>query len=209
MIDDHVFIDVGIRGVHAGLRGMSRILKVLIDDHPVAFRPTSGSLLGLEMIPIRAIDRIELIRGPASALYGANAFLGVLQIVTRRGGDVRGGSLAARAGLDTHRDTIEVLHMLGSTDLQVARLFQRRIAFDTLLGGAVGTAAALRADGNAFTSGLETAITILRSDFDATSADVEGALALLRELRSFEVAPERPDISGSLNLLRELQSGAR
>jgi uroporphyrin-3 C-methyltransferase len=69
--------------------------------------------------------------------------------------------------------------------------------------------AALRADGNAFTSGLETAITILRRDFDATSADVEGALALLRELRSFEVAPERPDISGSLNLLRELQSGAR
>jgi len=51
--------------------------------------------------------------------------------------------LAARAGLDTHRDTIEVLHMLGSTDLQVARLFQRRIAFDTLLGGLVGTVLAL------------------------------------------------------------------
>ncbi|MCW4462294.1 permease [Sphingomonas sp. BT-65] len=51
--------------------------------------------------------------------------------------------LAARGGLDTHRDTIAVLHMLGSTDMQVARLFQRRIAFDTLLGGALGTAAAL------------------------------------------------------------------
>lgn len=46
--------------------------------------------------------------------------------------------LAARSGLDTHRDTIEVLHMLGSTDMQVARLFQRRIAFDTLVGGALG-----------------------------------------------------------------------
>jgi cell division transport system permease protein len=51
--------------------------------------------------------------------------------------------LAARAGLDTHRDTIEVLQMLGSTDLQVARLFQRRIAFDTLAGGAVGTVVGL------------------------------------------------------------------
>ncbi|MFZ5747097.1 MAG: cell division protein FtsX [Pseudomonadota bacterium] len=50
--------------------------------------------------------------------------------------------LAARSGLDTHRDTIEVLHMLGSTDVQVARLFQRRIALDTLLGGALGTALA-------------------------------------------------------------------
>jgi uroporphyrin-3 C-methyltransferase len=68
--------------------------------------------------------------------------------------------------------------------------------------------AALRADSSAFMSGLETAITILRRDFEAASADVEGALALLGELRSFEVAPERPDLSGSLTLLRELQSRA-
>lgn len=51
--------------------------------------------------------------------------------------------LAARAGLETHRDTIEVLHMLGSTDVQVARLFQRRIALDTLVGGLLGTGLAL------------------------------------------------------------------
>lgn len=51
--------------------------------------------------------------------------------------------LATRAGLDTHRETIDVLHMLGSTDLQVARLLQRRIARDTLLGGAIGTLGAL------------------------------------------------------------------
>lgn len=51
--------------------------------------------------------------------------------------------LVARSGLDTHRDTIEVLHMLGSTDVQVARLFQRRIAFDTLLGGLVGATVAI------------------------------------------------------------------
>ena len=51
--------------------------------------------------------------------------------------------LAARSGLDTHRDTIDVLHMLGSTDVQVARLFQRRIALDTLTGGAIGAVGAL------------------------------------------------------------------
>lgn len=50
--------------------------------------------------------------------------------------------LAARAGLETHRATIEVLHMLGSTDVQVARLFQRRIALDTLIGGLLGTVCA-------------------------------------------------------------------
>jgi uroporphyrin-3 C-methyltransferase len=66
--------------------------------------------------------------------------------------------------------------------------------------------AALRADRQAFTSGLETAIAILRRDFDAASVDVEGALALLGELRSFEIDPERPELSRSLNLLREQRS---
>ena len=47
--------------------------------------------------------------------------------------------LAVRAGLETHRDTIAILHMLGSTDVQVARLFQRRIALDTLIGGVIGS----------------------------------------------------------------------
>ena len=46
--------------------------------------------------------------------------------------------LAARAALDTHRGTIEVLHLMGATDVQVARLFQRRIALDALFGGLVG-----------------------------------------------------------------------
>ena len=46
--------------------------------------------------------------------------------------------LAARAALDIHRGTIEVLHLMGATDVQVARLFQRRIALDALFGGLVG-----------------------------------------------------------------------
>jgi cell division transport system permease protein len=51
--------------------------------------------------------------------------------------------LAARAGLEAHRGTIEIMHMLGSTDVQVARLFQRRIARDAAVGGAIGGIAAL------------------------------------------------------------------
>ena len=50
--------------------------------------------------------------------------------------------LAARAALDTHRGTIEVLHLMGATDVQVARLFQRRIALDALFGGGIGLVAA-------------------------------------------------------------------
>jgi cell division transport system permease protein len=51
--------------------------------------------------------------------------------------------LAARAGLETHRHTIEVMHMLGATDVQVARLFQRRLARDAALGAIAGAVAGL------------------------------------------------------------------
>lgn len=134
VVDDHVFVDVGVRGVHGGLRGQSRIIKVLIDGFPLSFRPTSGNLLGLEMIPIRAIDRIELLRGPASALYGANAFLGVLQIVTRRGGDVRGGSITARAGVSS-----------GVIDVAGGSTAHPSVAGDVILGTQSGRASILLA----------------------------------------------------------------
>ena len=50
--------------------------------------------------------------------------------------------LAARGALDTHRFTIEVMHGIGATDLQVTRLFQRKIAIDAFVGSVAGAAAA-------------------------------------------------------------------
>ena len=50
--------------------------------------------------------------------------------------------LAARGALDTHRSTIDVMHGIGATDLQVTRLFQRKIAIDALIGSLVGAAVA-------------------------------------------------------------------
>ena len=50
--------------------------------------------------------------------------------------------LAARGALDTHRPTIDVMHGIGATDLQVAHLFQRKIAIDALIGSLAGAAAA-------------------------------------------------------------------
>lgn len=46
--------------------------------------------------------------------------------------------LAVRSTLNTHRGTIEIMHLMGGTDVQAARLFQRRVALDALLGGFVG-----------------------------------------------------------------------
>lgn len=50
--------------------------------------------------------------------------------------------LAARGALDTHRFTIEVMHGIGATDVQVTNLFQRKIAIDAFAGSIAGAAAA-------------------------------------------------------------------
>lgn len=51
--------------------------------------------------------------------------------------------LAARSALGANRDTIEIVHLLGGTDAQIARVFQRAIGFDAAGGGAVGLALAV------------------------------------------------------------------
>jgi cell division transport system permease protein len=50
--------------------------------------------------------------------------------------------LAARGALDTHRFTIEVMHGIGATDIQVTHLFQRKILIDALAGSLAGAFAA-------------------------------------------------------------------
>lgn len=51
--------------------------------------------------------------------------------------------LAVRNALGSNRDTIEIVHLLGGTDAQIARIFQRAIGFDAALGGTVGLALGL------------------------------------------------------------------
>jgi cell division transport system permease protein len=50
--------------------------------------------------------------------------------------------LAARGAFDTHRTTIQVMHGIGATDLQITHLFQRKIALDAFTGSMVGGLAA-------------------------------------------------------------------
>lgn len=86
---------------------------------------------------VRIDDNAQWL-APLASLIGALKWLAaglVLLMVGATGATV---VLAARAALDTHRETIEILHLMGATDVQVARLFQRRIALDALFGGLVG-----------------------------------------------------------------------
>jgi outer membrane receptor for ferrienterochelin and colicins len=97
--DDHILPNVAVRGVTGGLRAESGVIKVMIDGRSVAYRSTSGNWLGVELIPLGSIQQIEIIRGPASALYGADAFLGVVNIITLRGDEARPVRAKATVGV--------------------------------------------------------------------------------------------------------------
>lgn len=62
-------------------------------------------------IPPETIERIEIIRGPMSSLYGSDAMGGVINIITKKAGDRWGGSL--RAGAEINADSIRGNDYLG------------------------------------------------------------------------------------------------
>ncbi len=99
LIDDHILPNAGVRGVTGGLGAESGVIKVMIDGRSVAYRSTSGNWLGVELVPLESVEQIEIIRGPASALYGADAFLGVVNIITSSPEQVRPVRAKVAAGL--------------------------------------------------------------------------------------------------------------
>jgi len=75
----------GVRGVSIPRDSGTRIL-VLLDGHTMN-NPwsASGKIDELLTLPVEAIERVEVIRGPASSMYGSNAFLAVVNIISRKG----------------------------------------------------------------------------------------------------------------------------
>ncbi len=81
-----------------------RRMLVLIDGRS-QYQPALARVLWNDMpVAIEDIERIEVTRGPASAAYGANAFQGVINIITRHPRDVQGVTVATRAGNNGVRD---------------------------------------------------------------------------------------------------------
>jgi outer membrane receptor for ferrienterochelin and colicins len=90
--NDHLSYNYSARGVNGGMRAWNKIMKVMIDGQPTSFRPSTANFMGDELIPMDAVERIEVVSGPGSALYGANAFLGVVNIITKSGDKLAGGT---------------------------------------------------------------------------------------------------------------------
>jgi len=77
--------------------------------------------VNLDAIPLESVERIEIVRGNASVLYGDNATSGVINIVTKSGFDQTQSSVKAHSGTDrTKGFTVNVATSEGSNALMIA-----------------------------------------------------------------------------------------
>lgn len=148
----------GVRSVHlVSAREIRRLLApwlgegVLDQDLPlpavidVQLGKGHAGAVAAALAPVAPAARIDdhaRSLAPLAGLIGALRWLAALLVLLMAAAAAAAVVLAARAALNTHRSTIDVMHLLGATDLQIAGLFQRRIAVDALLGGIIGLALA-------------------------------------------------------------------
>ncbi|WP_299321648.1 cell division protein [Parasphingopyxis sp.] len=92
----------------------------------------------VDAAPAARVDDHAQFLAPLAGLIGSLTWLAFALVLLTASALAASVILAVRAALNTHRSTIEVLHLMGATDVQIARLFQRRIALDALFGGLVG-----------------------------------------------------------------------
>lgn len=106
---DRAYQHVGVRGFSPPGDYNTRIL-VLIDGHRVNESLQDYAGLGRDfLLDVENIERVEVVRGPASSLYGSSAFLAVVNVITQRGRDVKGAKFAGEmASYDSHRGQVSV-----------------------------------------------------------------------------------------------------
>jgi len=155
-----------------GLGGVAQVRRVPDDEVARLLEPWLGDLAADAELPVPAMIDVDLAaegRGalpalqaavrqaapsaivsdvaewltPLSGLLTSLQWLAVGLVALMIGATAATVVLAARASLNTHGQTIEILHLMGATDHQIARMFQRRIALDVLFGGLIGLGIAL------------------------------------------------------------------
>lgn len=112
------------------LRGAeTRHTLVLVDGVRVDSQSTGGA--SWQGIPLGQIERVEVLKGPASAIYGSDAVGGVVQIFTRKGGSKTGVDLGVAAGnLGTRKADGAVYGSFGLFDYAVSAAVDRSDGFN-------------------------------------------------------------------------------
>ncbi|TVV69641.1 cell division protein FtsX, partial [Sphingomonas solaris] len=115
------------------------LIDVVMTDPSVDHTPAIVAALR-PVAPDARVDDHARSLAPLTRVIAALQWLAAALVLLMATATAAAVVLAARSSLNTHRATIDVMHLLGGTDQQIARIFQRRIALDALFGGMIGLA---------------------------------------------------------------------
>ncbi len=125
--DDRNYSYTGVRGFGRPGDYNTRLL-LLVDGHRMNDPIYDQAALGADLpIDIEMVDRVEIIRGPGSSLYGTNAFLAVINVITRTGRQIPEPRVTTTAGsLDALGGQASAGHVFGNgADVLVGASMQR------------------------------------------------------------------------------------
>jgi len=118
---------VSMRGFNS--REANKLL-VLLDGRSIYDPLFSGTLWESQDVVLEDVERIEVIRGPGGTLWGANAFNGIINIITKNAADTQGG-LVALSGGDRENYTAVARHGWETGERQHARVYVKAWNRDT------------------------------------------------------------------------------
>jgi iron complex outermembrane receptor protein len=95
--NDRGYSYVGVRGLSVPSDYNSRVL-FLLNGLPLNDKYYDGAVIELVPDLLDAVDRIEVVKGPSSALYGSDALFATINIITRSGKDLDGALVSAEGG---------------------------------------------------------------------------------------------------------------
>ncbi len=89
--------DIGGRGVNDSLNS-DKYWQLLIDGHNMTWHQFYRKNLSAAWLSVENIKRIEIVKGPSSSLWGANAYLGIINIITKKKEDIENGIISFGGG---------------------------------------------------------------------------------------------------------------
>lgn len=102
--------DMALGGSNLTMQGLSgQNVKVLIDGVPLVGRQGTSNEININQINVNAIERIEIIEGPMSVVYGADALAGVINVITKKSVDKK-----MEASVKLHEETVGTEYGVGA-----------------------------------------------------------------------------------------------